>query len=181
MAKKYPEIASFPLRNLNNGQSPQMKNRRKKYSLKRKVWIEPEMMESKVFRSLSSKMMWVLLRFLQKITWEKRKMSGSATKLNIYEKGGLVFTYDEAIQFGISKSRFHIIIKELVEKGFIDIEHQGGCYGRDYSRYKLSERWHKWGTAEFEKVTKQRVLQSGLDVQSRKKAKSKKGTENRNP
>jgi hypothetical protein len=158
-----------------------MKNRRKKYSLKRKVWIEPEMMESKVFRSLSSKAMWVLLRFLQKITWEKRKMSGSATKLNIYEKGGLVFTYDEAIQFGISRSRFHYIIRELVEKGFIEIEHQGGCYGRDYSRYKLSDRWRTWGTPEFQTITKNRVLQAGLDVQSRKMAKLKKGTENRNP
>jgi hypothetical protein len=158
-----------------------MKNRRKKYSLKRKAWIEPEMMESEVYRSLSGKAMWVVQRFHQKMNWEKKKMPGSGTKLNFYEKGGLVFTYDEAFHFGISRSRFHTIIKKLVEKGFIEVEHQGGGRGRDYSRYRLSDRWRKWGTPEFEEVTKKRVLQAGLDVQSRKKVKSKKGTENRNP
>ena len=158
-----------------------MKNRRKKYSLNTKPWIEPKMMVSEVYRSLSGRAMWVVQRFHQKMPWEKRKMPGSGTKLNFYEKGGLVFTYDEAIYFGISRSRFHTIIIELVDKGFIDIEYQGGCYGRDYSRYRISDRWRKWGTPEFKKVTKKRVLQAGLDVQSRKKAKSKKGTENRNP
>jgi hypothetical protein len=158
-----------------------MKNRRKKYSLKRKVWIEPEMMESEVYRSLSGKAMWVVQRFHQKIHWEERRVPGSGRKEKIYLKDNLAFTYDEAIKFGISRSRFSDILKELVAKGFIDVEYQGGCYGRDYSRYKLSDRWRKWGTPEFEKVTKQRVLQSGLDVQSRKKAKLKKGTENRNP
>jgi len=158
-----------------------MKNRRKKYSLKSKVWIEPEMMESEVYRSLSGKAMWVVQRFHQKMPWEERKVPGSSRKERIYLKDNLAFTYDEAIHFGISRSRFHTIIKELVAKGFIDIDYQGGCYGRDYSRYRLSDRWRRWGTPEFKKVTKKRVLQAGLDVQSRKKAKSNKGTENRNP
>jgi len=66
-----------------------MKNRRKKYSLKRKVWIESEMMESEIYRSLSGKAMWVVQRFHQKMHWEKRRMSGSGAKQNFYEKGGL--------------------------------------------------------------------------------------------
>ena len=147
---------------------------KKKYKLKRKVWIEPEMMESEVFRSLSAKAMWVLLRFHQKCTWEKRKRPGTNEKWTFYYKTGLVFTYTEAHYFGISKAQFHRIIKLLVQRGFIDIEHQGGAYGRDCSRYSLSDRWMNYGTPEFKEVVKQRVLPLGLDVQARKKAKLKK-------
>jgi len=155
--------------------------KKKKFKLKRKAWIEPEMMESEAFHLLSGKAMWVLLRFLQKQTWEKRRVPGSSRKENFYIKDGLAFTYTEAIYFGISRSRFHTIIKELVARGFIDVEYQGGGLGRDYSRYRLSDRWRQWGTSNFEEVTKKRVLQAGLDVQSWKKAKLKKSTENRNP
>lgn len=151
----------------------------RKYRLKRKVWIEWEMMESEVFRSLSSKGMWVLLRFFQKITWSDVKLAGR--KQRIYEKGGLSFTYSEANYFGISTAQFHRILKALVEKGFIDPEHRGGGLGRDYSRYGLSERWRKWGTADFKEKTLERVLQPGLDVQSRNEKKSKKAITDENP
>jgi len=152
-----------------------MKRKKKKFRLNRKVWIEPRMMESEVFRSLSSKAMWVLLRFRQKITWEDTKTS-SRRKVRIYHDEGLIFTYSEADEFGISRAQFHRILKLLVAKGFIDVQHQGGCYGRDYSRYKLVDRWKKYGTPEFEEKTKKRVLQAGLDVQSRKAQKKEKRT-----
>ena len=144
-----------------------MKKSKKKWKLNRKVWIEPDMMESGPFRSLSKTQLLVLLRFRQKITW-----SGGG-KRRVYECDNLVFTYAEAEYLGISRSTFHRSIKALVEKGFIDIEHQGGAYGRDYSRYALSNRWKKYGTEGFEKVSKNRVLQQGLDVQARTKVKIK--------
>jgi len=144
-----------------------VKNSKKKWRLNRKVWIEPDMMESVSFRSLSKTQLLVLLRFLQKISW-----SGKG-KSRVYDCGNLVFTYAEAEYRGISRSTFHRSIKALVEKGFIDIEHQGGAYGRDYSRYALSNRWKKYGTEGFEKVSKNRVLQQGLDVQARTKVKIK--------
>jgi len=147
------------------GELRSMANGNKKFRLKRKAWIEPDMMESEAFRSLSGKGMWVLLRFYQKRTWEKGKTS-SRRRVTIYQTDGLVFTYVEALEFGISKAQFHRIIKELVEKGFIEVQHQGGGVGRDYSRYRLSDGWKKYGTPEFEKVTKRRVLQQGLDVQT---------------
>jgi hypothetical protein len=150
-----------------------------KFSLKRKVWIDPEMMESEVYRSLSSKAMWVLQRFHQKCTWSDIKVGGR--KQRVYENGGLSFTYTEANHFGISTAQFHRILKNLVEKGFIDPEHRGGGLGRDYSRYGLSERWRKWGTPEFERKAMERVLQAGLDVQSRKAAKLKKAITDENP
>ena len=152
-----------------------MKRKKKKFKLNRKVWMEPQMMESAAFRSLSSKAMWVLLRFLQKRTWEDTKTS-SRRKKRIYHDEDLVLTYSEAIEFGISRAQFHRILKLLVAKGFIDVQHQGGCYGRDYSRYKLVDRWKKYGTSEFAEKTKKRVLQAGLDVQSRKAQKKEKRT-----
>ena len=144
-----------------------MKKSKKKWRLNRKAWIEPDMMESGSFRSLSKTQLLVLLRFRQKITW-----SGKG-KRRVYDCDNLVFTYAEAEYLGISRSTFHRSIKALVEKGFIDIEHQGGAYGRDYSRYALSNRWKKYGTEGFKKVSKNRVLQQGLDVQARTKAKKK--------
>lgn len=153
--------------------------KKRKFRLKRSVLIGPDMMESEAYRSLSSKAMWVLQRFLQKRTWSDVKFRGR--KQRVYENGGLSFTYSEAQHFGISTAQFHRILKVLVERGFIDVEHRGGGLGRDYSRYKLSERWQKWGTPEFEDATLERVLQSGLDVQSRKAAKLRKAITDENP
>lgn len=100
-----------------------MKKRKKKWKLNRKVWIQPDMMEAESFRSLSKTQLLVLLRFRQKITWSGRG------KRRVYDCDNLVFTYAEAEYLGISRSTFHRSIKALVEKGFIDIEHQGGAYG----------------------------------------------------
>ena len=148
----------------------------KKYLLRRDVWIPWDMFSSTAFKKLSAKGVWVLCRFLQKRTWTKGKGKRQRTQ---YNNCGLVFTYDEAEHLGISQSQFHTIIKRLVEVGFLDMEHQGGMYGHDYSRYKLSERWRDYGTPMFKKVEKKRVLQPGLDVQSWKTRKSKVTTENR--
>jgi hypothetical protein len=139
---------------------------KKGYEMKRQVWIEPAMFYSGGFRALSSKAMWVLLRFHQKRTWSIGKKG-----VKIYDNYGLTFTYGEAIHFKISVSTFHTIIKRLIDLGFIDVEHQGGFYGRDYSRYCLSDRWREFGTPRFKKVEKKRVLQAGLDVRSHQKKK----------
>lgn len=152
------------------GQSPKVKN----YKIKVSVWLECEAIYSQAFRCLSAKAVWVLLRFLQKRTWsyaDKRR------RKRIYNNNGLVFTYDEANYFGIKTSTFCGIIKKLVGVGFIDIEHQGGVYGKDYSRYNLSERWRRYGTPEFNEVIKKRVLQRGLDVRSHQRRKLKLATD----
>jgi len=58
-----------------------------------------------------------------------------------------------------------------VEVGFLDVVHQGGWYqkherDKDYSVYKLSERWRKYGTPDFEKVEKQKVLPAGFHIRA---------------
>lgn len=144
--------------------------------MKRDIYLEWGIFYSDAFKTLSAKAIQVLLKFLQKRTWSrtgKRKR-----EKRVFNNTGLVFTYTEANEMGISTSQFHTIIKKLVEVGFIDIEHQGGGLARDYSRYAFSERWRDYGTTVFKIVKKIRVLQPGLDVRSWKKRKAKKATEN---
>lgn len=95
--------------------------------------------------------MWVLLRFTQKMSWSYIKLGGQ--KQRVYENNGLVFTYSEANKFGLSSTTFYRCIKTLVERGFLDVEHRGGTFGhgeiKDYSRFKMSERWRHWNTDKF--------------------------------
>ena len=141
--------------------------KKRKFKLKRKAWVEPKMMESEAFRSLSGKAMWILLRFIQKQTWGH--MKHGVRNIRVYENRGLSFTYTEANYFGISDATFYRSIKTLVEKGFLDPEHRGGSLGqgRDYSRFKLSDRWSNWGTHAFQYKDFPRLMPRGLDVKSR--------------
>ena len=143
----------------------------KKWLMKRKAVVEHDLMYSVPFRELSGKNMWVLLRFLQKQTWHKKKVGRSNQVF--YENDNLSFTYAEAQEFGISTSQFYRSIKKLVEVGFLDVEHRGGAYGQDYSRFKLSDRWKQYGTKDFKAETFERLMLPGHDVRSRMQAKQK--------
>lgn len=141
----------------------------KRYRLKRDVYVEWELLESEAFRKLNKSSIRVLLRFLQKRTWS-RIGKGKKTK-TVYDNDKLVFTYAEAFALGIKTNAFYEAVRRLVKVGFIDIEHQGGAYGRDYSRYSFSNRWMSYGTSLFRKIEKKRSLHMGMDVQSNIKKK----------
>lgn len=137
--------------------------------LKRNIYVEWELLESEAFRKLNKSSIRVLLRFLQKRTWSKTG-KGKRAKIE-YNNSKLVFTYAEASALGIKTNAFYEAIKRLVEVGFIDIEHQGGAYGRDYSRYSISNRWISYDTSLFIEKKKERSLHMGMDVQSNIKKK----------
>ena len=137
--------------------------RKPKFQLRRDVYIEWELLESKAFQELSATGIRVLLRFLQKRKWAKIK------KRRIFENGGLVFTYSESAEMGIRNTAFYESVLRLIEVGFIDLDHQGGCYSRDFSMYSLSERWRNFGTENFQRVEKRRSLRCGEDVRSHMK------------
>jgi DNA-binding PadR family transcriptional regulator len=145
------------------------------FNLRRDVLLTWEILDSEAFKALSTSAIRVLLRFLQKRTWEKRKVKGR--KKIVYSNDALAFTYAEAAFLGIKNTAFYESIRRLVEVGFIDVDHQGGCYGKDYSRYSLSERWRDYGTDNFKKIEKKRSLQRGLDVRSNMMKKIKAPTE----
>jgi hypothetical protein len=147
-----------------------MSRGKKKYRLKRWIVIPDwEMMESDAFWKLTAIQQRVLMRFYQKRKSEKKRRPGTSEYYWHHYNDGLAFPYAEAEYLGISKASFHRAIINLVRLGFIDIIYQGGQHRRDYSRYKITARWKRYGTDSFKERKKPRVLPPGFDVQSRKR------------
>lgn len=138
------------------------KQEKEKWHLKRLVVLDPEMFQSPAFLDLSKTATVVVLRFLQKRTWDggkKRKKLKNTEYLN----EDIIFTGREAASLGISESSFRRAIKDLVAAGFIIVSHQGGNHGpeRDPSRYRLSETWRLYGTPEFPSPKKPACVDPG--------------------
>ena len=151
-----------------------------KFRLRRDVFLSWELFESKAFSKLSASQIRTLLRFLQKREWITE--GTGKKKRRIFKNNDLSFSYSEARQvLGIGITQFWKNIHKLVEIGFIDIEHQGGPYGRDYSRFTVSDRWRKYGTPDFEAVTKKRALKNGFDIRSNMEASGKKPSQKGKP
>jgi hypothetical protein len=109
------------------------------------------------------------MRCLQKRNWDTVKVRGK--KQTVYrDDESFIFPYTEGRDLGIKDTQFWKNIVKLVAIGFLEVEHQGGWYQKherkkDYSRYKLSERWRKYGTSEFIKVEKHKVLPKHFHIQ----------------
>ena len=140
----------------------------------RYVKLPPELMDSEIYRGLSGKHMWVLNRFYQKIKWTPSPKRAARLRLSdIRNNGEIIFSYREAIEYGVTRSTFAKAIKKLVEKGFIDITRQGGHYGNMPTHYSISDRWKKYDTPDFKEVKKDRTLPTGLGFQKGDKHYSK--------
>jgi hypothetical protein len=135
-----------------------------KYKIKSNIWIEPDLFYSEAFRSISKSgsLIVTLMRCLQKVKREKIKVGGK--KKYIPTKDGFIFPYAEAADLGIAKkTQYWKNITKLIGVGFLDVVHQGGWYRKkervsDYSVYKYSERWRKYGTTDFVNIEKPKVL-----------------------
>lgn len=60
------------------------------------------------------------------------------------------FTWSEGLARGFTTHGFGRAIRELVDRGFWDLVKQGSGLRGDFSEYQLSQRWRKWGQADFE-------------------------------
>lgn len=143
-----------------------MNPKAQKYKNGRYVMLPPELIESELFRKLSAKEIWVLIRFYQKI--ERQPSKGRTAKLRINEilnNGQIKFPYSEAVHFGVSRTTFSKIIEKFVKLGFIDIAEQGGHYGQTPTKFSILDRWRVYGTSDFKEVKKKRVLQRGVGFQ----------------
>ncbi len=120
------------------------------WAIKNTAVLSPEMIYSRAFNTLSPTALRVLIRLLQKRHWEK---TGKRRKADIkYTNNGLIFTYAEAACFGIPHASFNRAIKELVAKGFLVIEHQGGSFSqgnKDPSIYGLVGDFKHYGTDNY--------------------------------
>lgn len=147
-----------------------------KCKIKRKVIIEPDMFYSKAFNILPSSGLKTLMRCLQKRKWQKVRRG------IIYTDDGFTFPYAEAEALRIAKNTQHWKnLRKLVEIGFLEVVHQGGWYQKherekDYSVYKYSERWRKYGTPEFERVEKPKSLPDSFHIRKNIEKKKLKST-----
>jgi hypothetical protein len=145
------------------------------YKIKRNIWIDDEMFYSKAFIALSASTLRTLMRCLQKRRWEKKR-----SKV-IVKNEDFIFPYAEAKFLGIGTTQFWKNMKQLVEMGFIDVVYQGGWYQKherekDYSVYRLSDRWRQYGTQAFEPIEKAKVLQRDFYIRSNMERKKSKAT-----
>ena len=82
---------------------------------------------------------------------EKVKSKKRSAEWVIKNNGDIVYPYVEAEKKGIGRREFRNAIDELIEKGFIDINHQGsGGHSRDMTTYFIDVRWRGYGTDTFQ-------------------------------
>jgi hypothetical protein len=108
------------------------------------TYIERRMFESRPFLALKGGAPQLLVLFLGRRIFE-RVGKKESKKRQCVNCDAIVFTYIEAFKkYGFTKQRFLRAIDELLAKGFIEINHQGGGYKQDKSIYALSVRWTFW-------------------------------------
>lgn len=120
------------------------------------VYISRKIIESKAWLSIDTrtKAHLVYTLFLLKRVMVQRRLPGRGMKVwDIANNGKIEFTHLEAERkYGIASGPFKNAIGELISVGLLDITHQGGGTQRDKSLYAFSDRWKKFGTAEFIEV-----------------------------
>lgn len=118
--------------------------------MSQKIWFEKELLRSSTFRALSKWSMLVYFDFLRKRQMEPVKRSKRSDDWFIKNNGEIVYPYTEAEHKGIGRREFRNAIDELIEKGFLDIAHQGsGGRSGDMTRYFIDDRWKEHGTQSF--------------------------------
>ncbi len=118
----------------------------KKYNKDPGFFFQKEIYESLAFRELKGSALMVYIGFLSRRILKKKDSGG----YEITNNGEIVFSYRRAFkELGLSKDRFKAAIDQLIEKGFIDINHHGGGVMREATTYSISSRWTKYGTKDF--------------------------------
>ena len=116
-------------------------------------WIERVIPISKAYLSLElPASMKVLMGFYLKRQFEKVNKNKKRSEYYLKNNKELVFTYVEAKEkYRLSEGVFKRALRELHEKGFLDIARHGDGIHRIVNLYALSDRWRKYGTHEYDK------------------------------
>ncbi len=119
-------------------------------NMSKSIWLDKNLLRSSAFRSLKKWSLLVYLDLLRKRQMEQIKKAKRSDEWIIRNNGEIVYPYSEAENKGIGRREFRNAIDELIEKGFLDITHQGsGGRSGDMSKYSLDDRWIKHGTSSF--------------------------------
>jgi len=114
------------------------------------IWFDKDLLRSTTFRTLKKWSIIVYLDFLRKRQMEPVKRTKRSDEWIIKNNGKIVYPYSEAERKGIGRREFRNAIDELIEKGFLDIAHQGsGGWSGDMTRFIIDDRWKDYGTPTF--------------------------------
>lgn len=114
------------------------------------MWFDKNLLRSSAFRALKKWSILVYLDFLRLRQVEPVKHTKKSTEWRIKNNGEIVYSYSEAEHKGIGRREFRNAIDELIEKGFLDIYHQGsGGRSKDTTKYFLDDRWKDYGKPSF--------------------------------
>jgi len=129
------------------GKGTDMARKKTSYKIKNFLALRKELLLSKAYIELPPTARAMLPYFLWKI-----KIPFSHPD---YCFTDFTFTFSEAEKYGCSKRTFSRVIEDVMKHGFIDPVRKGGRNGgRDTaSIFRLSKRWEKYGTSEFESIS----------------------------
>ena len=134
------------------------------------IVVERFLLKSKAFRSLSGTAKTVYFDFCMKCRVKSAaRKPGKKRQRVILNNGEIEYTYSEAEKKKpkINRSAFMRALDGLIERGFIDVAHSGsGGKKGDKSKYAISERWRKWGGADFKKAIRPKDTRSGRGFKS---------------
>lgn len=135
------------------------------------TWIEREMFLSPAYLNLKGFAPQLLTLFLSKREFARTKDKKGNKQYQCLNPNSICFTFKEAEKkHGIPIGRFNRAIRELLAKGFISLNHQGGAYRQDKSIYALSDKWILWQPGKIFEVRKRDVKRG---FQNGKKSKKK--------
>lgn len=119
-------------------------------TMAKNIWFDKDLLRSSAFRSMKKWSILVYLDFLRKRQMTPVKRSKRSNEWFIKNNGEIVYPYTEAEHKGIGRREFRNAIDELMEKGFLDIAHQGsGGRSGDMTRYFIDDRWKDYATPSF--------------------------------
>jgi len=153
------------------------------YRIKNKIYMHEDMFYAALKMNLTASEWKILFRLCQKRPWKKTKIKRKTC--TIYTNDAFIFPYHEAKAIGIKHTTFFKALQRLIiDFGFLDLFHQGGWYQKhekikDYNLYKFSERYKKWGTPEYIKGEKKKVLQPEFYVRKNMERKVKASSRSR--
>jgi hypothetical protein len=110
------------------------------------VAMTREMLNSKAYTELPPSAGKILPFFLDKV----RVLYNSPSRYSTT----FTFTYSEAKKLGYGKTTFYKILQALMKYGFIEPITKGGLrgFGLTKSSFTLSQRWEKYGRADFKEI-----------------------------
>ena len=127
-----------------------------KYLSNNGIFIEKAPIRFLASNRLTKTAVIVLLLFLKKRQLKDMGRQGKVRWV-IVNNGKIVFPYCEAKKkYGIPATTFARAIDQLIEFGFIDINHHGGGMAKDMTTYYISDRWRDYRTPDFKEKSRRK-------------------------